>query len=428
MKKSFLAMKAILAFIAFAIVGSSSGAAAENLAKPLKVYIMAGQSNMVGTGAIKTFDYIGDDPKTAPLLEQMRGPDGKPYVCKRVWISYLNGRQNQYGGEGIGRLTAGYGLRDKDKHSEPWDYIGPEFMFGITMERNYDGPILIIKTAWGGQSLSVDYRSPSAGPYVLNDFQRELYGEQGRLEQNLAAKRKQTGQNYRWMIEHVKKVLADIKRVYPDYDPSRGYEVAGFVWFQGFNDLIDSHTYPRNLGTNRFDLYSELLTHFIRDVRGDLDAPDMKFVIGVAGQNGNFTPGSFDTRGGTERWLKCFRQAMAAPASMPEFRGNVAAVQTAPYWDVKLGFISMKQKKAKWMSSHLRDQHKGHPNENGTMTRQEQQDYLAKYRKELITPEDELLLERAASIGGSIHYFGSAKFHAQAGKSFAEAILEMEKK
>ena len=206
----------------------------ESAAKPLKVYILAGQSNMVGTGAIKTFDYIGDDPKTAPLLEQMRGPDGKPYVCKRVWISYLNGRQNQYGGEGIGRLTAGYGLREKDKHSEPWDYIGPEYMFGITMERNYDGPILIIKTAWGGQSLSVDYRSPSAGPYVLNDFQRELYGEQGRLEQNLAAKRKQTGQNYRWMIEHVKKVLGDIKRVYPDYDPSRGYEVAGLRVVPGF--------------------------------------------------------------------------------------------------------------------------------------------------------------------------------------------------
>jgi alpha-galactosidase len=340
-----------------------------------------------------------------------------------VWISYLNGRQNQYGGEGIGRLTAGYGLREKDKHSEPWDYIGPEYMFGITMERNYDGPILIIKTAWGGQSLSVDYRSPSAGPYELNEFQRELYGEQGRLEQIRETKRKQTGQNYRWMIEHVKKVLRDIKRVYPDYDPSPGYEVAGFVWFQGFNDFIDSHTYPMSLGTKRYDHYSELLAHFIRDVRKDLNAPEMKFVIGVAGQNGHFTPGSFDTRGGSEKWLKCFRQAMAAPASMPEFKGNVAAVQTAPYWDVKLGFISMKQLKIKWMSDHLRDQHKGHPNESGTMTRQEQQEYLAKFRKELITPEEELLLKRAASIGGNIHYFGSAKFHAQAGKAFAEAML-----
>ena len=141
--------------------------------KPVRIYILAGQSNMVGTGAISTFDYIGDDPKTAPLLKQMRGEDGEPYVCERVWISYLNGRQNQYGGEGIGRLTAGYGLRDKDKHDQPWDYIGPEYMFGITMEKAYDGPILIIKTAWGGQSLSMHFRSPGSGPYELNEWQKE---------------------------------------------------------------------------------------------------------------------------------------------------------------------------------------------------------------------------------------------------------------
>ena len=40
------------------------------------------------------------------------------------------------------------------------------------------------------------------------------------------------------MIEHVRKVLADIKRVVPEYDPKQGYELAGFVWFQGFNDYI----------------------------------------------------------------------------------------------------------------------------------------------------------------------------------------------
>lgn len=77
-------LTAILALTAFAIVGCAGDAAAENLAKPLKVYILEGQSNMAGTSGIKTFDYIGDDPKTGPSLKQMRGPDGKPYVCKRV--------------------------------------------------------------------------------------------------------------------------------------------------------------------------------------------------------------------------------------------------------------------------------------------------------------------------------------------------------
>ena len=60
-------------------------------AKPLKVFILAGQSNMEGHAKIETFDYIGDDPATAPLLKKMRGPDGKPAVADHTWISYLTG-------------------------------------------------------------------------------------------------------------------------------------------------------------------------------------------------------------------------------------------------------------------------------------------------------------------------------------------------
>ena len=44
--------------------------------KPLRVFILAGQSNMEGHAKVETFDYIGDDPATAPLLKRMRGEDG----------------------------------------------------------------------------------------------------------------------------------------------------------------------------------------------------------------------------------------------------------------------------------------------------------------------------------------------------------------
>ena len=74
-------------------------------AKPLKVFILAGQSNMEGHARIETFDYIGDDPATAPLLKQMRGADGKPTVCDHVWISYLTGKYDgSANGEGTGRF------------------------------------------------------------------------------------------------------------------------------------------------------------------------------------------------------------------------------------------------------------------------------------------------------------------------------------
>ena len=56
---------------------------------PVKVFVLAGQSNMEGHAAISTFDYIGKDQLTAPLLKEMRNPDGTPRVCDKVWMSYL---------------------------------------------------------------------------------------------------------------------------------------------------------------------------------------------------------------------------------------------------------------------------------------------------------------------------------------------------
>lgn len=136
-------------------------AAASAEAKPLKVFILAGQSNMEGHAEIGTFDYIGDDPATAPLLKQMRGPDGEPHVCDHAYISYFTGGDTN--GEGFGKLTAGYGARENP--SEDGGKIGPEFTFGITMDAAYEEPVLLIKTAWGGKSLFHDFRPPSAGVY-----------------------------------------------------------------------------------------------------------------------------------------------------------------------------------------------------------------------------------------------------------------------
>ena len=64
------------------------------IAKPLKVYILAGQSNMVGAAKIATFDYIGDDPKTLAMLNEMRDRDGKPRTVKDTWISYYQSHES----------------------------------------------------------------------------------------------------------------------------------------------------------------------------------------------------------------------------------------------------------------------------------------------------------------------------------------------
>lgn len=279
MKRERLSVKiitcaAVLAMMVLGLSGAEAG-------RPLKVYILAGQSNMEGPADIKTIDYIGDDPATAPMYKEMVGADGKPVVCDHAWISYLTGA-NDKNFEITGKLTAGYGSMWGQDSTKPGKCIGPEFTFGIYMSKTVKEPFLIIKTAWGGKSLHTDFRSPSAGPYQLNDYQKKnYYGPKGHgipedMNKWLDDKKKATGVYYRLMIEHVKKVLADIKRVYPEYDPKQGYEIAGFVWLQGWNDMCDSHTYPDQGKPGRYNEYSRLLECFIRDVRKDLNALNIR--------------------------------------------------------------------------------------------------------------------------------------------------------
>jgi len=396
-------------------VGLMPGLVSRAAAKPLKVFILVGQSNMEGPAHLRTFDYIGDDPATAPLLKMMRGPDGKPTICEHVWISYLTGAGDK-NFEIAGKLTAGYGSMWGLDPSRPGDRIGPEFTFGLTMYAALKEPILIIKAAWGGKSLHTDFRPPGAGPYQLSSFQRENYPKQTGhgipkdFEQWKAEKAKATGVYYRLMIEHVKKVLADPRRVCPDYDPAQGYELAGFVWLQGWNDMVDGHVYPDRNKPDRFAPYSELLAQFIRDVRKDLNAPKMPFVIGVMGVGGLKD---------TSADMQAFRRAMAAPAAMPEFKGNVAAVETAPFWSDELGAIDAKRAKVSQKRWEL-----GNRVKDGKMTKEEAEREIRQFEDQLISAEERALWNRGASNAG-YHYLGCAKTFALMGKAFAEANLRM---
>ena len=409
-----------LAAILTALVVAFPGAAA----KPLKVFILVGQSNMEGPANISTFDYLGDDPATVPLLARMRGADGKPVTCEGAWISYLTG----VGDDNFtlnGPLTAGYGSMWGMDPAKPGDKIGPEFTFGLVMDAAFEEPVLIIKAAWGGKSLHTDFRPPSAGPFVMPKETQEEWdahpqGAHGipKAEDRAqwhAEKVAATGVYYRLMVEHVSSVLADLQKVMPDHDPARGYEIAGFTWLQGFNDMVDGQVYPRHEQPDRFAAYSDVLAHFIRDVRRDLDAPQMPFVIGLMGVGGLEDQSSS---------MVAFRQAMAAPAVMPEFRCNVVAVPTAPFWADELGAIEQKREQVGQMRWFLDVKHEGHANADGKMTDAEKDEYLKKFEAGLIAPAELARWNRGASNAG-YHYLGCAKTFALMGKRFAEANIEL---
>jgi hypothetical protein len=368
--------------------------------RPLKVFILAGQSNMQGHARVSTFDGLADDPKTAPLLKEMRDEGGKPRVCDRVWITSVGCLGDAYSDlkEAKGKLTAGFGAPD--------DKIGPEFTFGLTVEKALGGPILIIKTAWGGRSLHTDFRPPGAGPENINDFILNQWKKRGLdAEKETAKIRKNGGVFYRHMIGHVRKVLKDVQRVVPGYDPRQGYELAGFVWFQGFNDYVDSWTYPEQNKPGGFDLYAELLGHLIRDVRKDLSAPKMPFVIGVMGIGGD--------KEGKKPAQKHFREAQRKPTTREEFKGNVVAVETAPFWDDDLAALQERMERC-WPKVDARVSAEKDTSWENKM----------KVMAENFTAAEWKRLRRGASNGG-YHYLGAARIMAPIGKAFAEAVVRV---
>jgi len=263
------------------VVSCCLPALAEPPAKePVKVFILAGQSNMEGAGAIRGnlernqgkggLEYLVKDPKTADRFAHLVDENGDWVERDDVWIWYL-GRK--------GPLSVGFGSNASR--------IGPELQFGHVVGDACDAQVLLIKTAWGGKSLAKDFRPPSSGSEV--------------------------GPYYTEMIQHIKNVLANLKEEFPAYQ-GQGYEIAGFGWHQGWNDGC-SHDAVAEYETN--------MVNFIRDVRKDLGVKDMPFVIANSGFGGRGQ--KIDRRLG-------IMQAQAAAANHPDFEGTAACVETRDFF------------------------------------------------------------------------------------------------
>jgi hypothetical protein len=402
--------------IAIYIATALAASLVPSAAKPLKVYIMAGQSNMQGRARDHTLPDMKNHPDTAHMADKMIDEKGGFRPIKDVWIAAMGVKKNQE--EKTGPLSIGYGYDGGSGVK-----IGPEMGFGITMQENLKEPVLIIKTSWGGKSLFCDFRPPSAGPWDFGPGAAEKEKDPAKTRK---ARREISGVYYRKTVDYVREVLGDIKRVYPDYDPKQGYEVAGFMWFQGVHDYGDAATYPNQGKPGSYDEYSRLLACFIRDLRKDFKTPGMPFVIGVLGIGG-------DLRHMEEKmvsWTREFRKAMAAPADLPEFKGNVAAVHTEKFWDPKLEELHLRFGKYKDLINELKREQIADLKEKPSLRRlrlnDEYQAKLEARRKEVYSAEEWKLMGIGVS-NAAYHYLGSYKIYSRIGKAFAESLIEMSK-
>ena len=260
----------------FMLVASSASWAAE----AVKVFVLAGQSNMQGAGKVAaepkandgkgSLEWLVKQSDRAARFKHLVDADGNWVARQDVQIWYL-GR--------TGDLAPGFGNRE--------GFIGPELGFGHVVGDAIDEPVLLVKLAWGGKSLGKDFRPPSSGGEV--------------------------GPYYRDVVKLTKETIADAAKLFPQY-AGREMELVGFGWHQGWNDRV-------NQAFN--DEYEQNMANFIRDIRKDLDAPGMPFVIAETGMSGHEEK--------HPRALSLMK-AQAAVAEREEFRGNVAFVGTKDFY------------------------------------------------------------------------------------------------
>lgn len=255
-------------------------------ANKVKVFILAGQSNMVGHGEMEPIGTPGTleftchrDPVTYAHLK-----NGSSWTIREdAWIYY-----NRDGTLIKGGLTAGYGSSDSN--------IGPEFQFGHAMGQHFEQKVLLIKSAWGGKSLQTDFRPPSAG------WNSDMPGKAG-----------DQGYYFTEILKHVLDATVNLHTHFPDYNPDDGFEIAGFAWHQGFNDYVSAPASAE---------YEVNMEKFIRDLRLAVGIPNLPFVIATTGQ---INPETYSQVELAQLKMNDFTQ-------YPAFKGNVAVVDAKKFW------------------------------------------------------------------------------------------------
>ena len=259
--------------LAIAVAGMADGA-------PVKVFILAGQSNMVGAGQVKanperhdgkgSLEWLVESSPHKDRYAALRDADGAWVERDDVKIWFL-GR--------AGGLRPGFGANE--------NAIGPELGFGTVVGDAFDEPVALVKIAWGGKAIGKEFRPPSSGGEV--------------------------GAEYRQLVDLSKETISNLATIFPEFE-GREIELVGIGWHQGWNDRV-------NQAFN--EAYEENLANLVRDLRKELDAPNLPFVIAETGMTGP-----------TENHPRALSlmAAQKAVAEKPEFRSTVAFVPTRSFW------------------------------------------------------------------------------------------------
>ena len=285
-----------------------------NMSKPVKVFILLGQSNMVGMGNISgdKGESLEKAVKTEKLYPYLLDASGN--WAERNDVRYVQVMVGRGGGMSVLHnewLKVGKGK------------MGVEFGFGHEVGDFLNEPVMILKSCIGNRALGWDLLPPGSEGFEFTTKDKRTgkevtyvhpgyKGSPERWEKGTEPKPIgwYAGKQYDDDVANAKKVLSELDKYCPG---AKGYEVAGFLWWQG----------ERDCGSEALSSRYELnLVNVIKALRKDFNAPNAKFVIATLGEA---------TKGGggnTETVMNAHLAVDGKTGKYPAFKGNVATVYT----------------------------------------------------------------------------------------------------
>ena len=307
-------IKTTLALAILLIAGFTCDAVAKR--KPVKIFMLSGQSNMTGRGFLGDLDKPATDQQ-ARLVRYIMQPENVEkykylysgpnktetgwtirddvFISLGAWPHPKPGEEgysvyNKHGG--LGPYYGGRGSRG----------FGPEYAIGHVLGNYYDETVLLVKVSFGGNSLAENFRPPSSG---------------GKL-----------GDKYPLVGKTVRDTIKHLPEIVPGYDKQQGYEIVGFLWNQGLSDIMEP----------RASEYESNLVNLIKDLRKELGASGMKTVVAVSGNWGwdlaelKEREMPEDKRTALLAAIRKVTDAQLAVAHRAEFKGSVATAETRDFW------------------------------------------------------------------------------------------------
>lgn len=272
-----------------------------DMSKPVQVFILMGQSNMLGMGKV-----AGDKPGSLevavkegkyPFLVDDSGGWTTRKDVRNVRVMNFKDFKNDW-------LTAA------DTKT-----IGPEIGIGHILGEKLEAPVMLLKSCIGNRSLGWDLLPPGSEQY---EFEGKIYAgyKESPLSWDKGTEPKPiewyAGKQYDDDTASAKQVLEKLDQYYPG---AKGYEIAGFIFWQGDKDRYNAAHASR---------YEQNLVRFIKQLRKDFNAPNALFVCGTLGQT---EKGAAGNEGAI---LNAQMAVDGGSGKYPEFRGNVATVYCHP--------------------------------------------------------------------------------------------------